>query len=108
MKLVRETAVYPHAQFGTTESVVYTTLGLVGETGELANKVKKILRGDYSSHTDPRVYEALLDELADCLWYVGACAQELGVHPSALVRRLEQKLLARKSRGTIKGEGDKR
>lgn len=107
-KLVEQTSVYPHAGECFIAGLLYTTLGLTGEAGELANKVKKVLRGDYSSAFDPRVHEALLDELADCLWYITAAGRECGITPTGLIRRLDKKLRARQAAGTIQGEGDKR
>lgn len=106
--LVARTSVYPKAGQASTAGLAYATLGLAGEAGELGNKVKKILRGDYHGPFDPKVHEGLLDELADCLWYVTAAARECGATPQNLLRRLIIKLEARQANGTIQGEGDKR
>ena len=63
------TKIYPQEH-----NVIYPTLGLVGEAGELANKVKKVLRGDT---TLPEVQTAIISELGDCLWYMAALATDL-------------------------------
>ncbi len=91
------TAIYPKAK-----GLEYTTLGLVGEAGELANKVKKILRGDSVD------FFALRDELGDVLWYVAALATELGYPLEIVAKRNLEKLASRKERGVTKGEGDNR
>lgn len=106
--LTHKTSVYPKAGSGSTPAMSYVVLGLLGEAGELANKSKKVLRGDYDSFTDPKVYNALLDELADCLWYLDRAAAELGQPLHFLIRRLKEKLEARQAAGTIQGEGDNR
>lgn len=67
----RQTAVYPHR---TTDGLTYSVLALCGETGELANKLKKHLRAG----TEPDEL-VLADELGDCLWYVASVAHELGM-----------------------------
>lgn len=56
----------------------YPTLGLAGEAGEVANIVKKIQRDDQGIITDAR-RDKLRDELGDVLWYISACADELGI-----------------------------
>lgn len=101
----RQTAVYPNAGTGATDALAYATLGLAGEAGELANKVKKILRGD------PRGWdtrEAMISELGDVLWYVAALAGELGISLDDVATLNLAKLADRASSGTIKGDGDNR
>lgn len=94
------TAVYPKSK-----ALEYTTLGLIGEAGEIANKVKKVVRGD----RDP--VEQLLsiaDELGDVLWYVSELATTLGFDLDVIAERNLAKLNKRKEAGTIKGSGDGR
>ena len=67
----RATAVY--ADQKNIDGLVYSVLALCGETGELANKLKKHLR---AGTTPDRA--VLMDELGDCFWYVASVAQELG------------------------------
>ncbi len=88
-------------------NIVYPALGLAGETGEFANKVKKIIR-DSQGYVSPERKESLLDELGDVLWYVSACATALDGSLDAVARNNLKKLADRKERGKIQGEGDKR
>ena len=67
----KQTALYP-SQYG----LIYTTLGLSGESGELAEKAKKMLRDDDGILTDNR-RNAMKKELGDVLWYVASLATEL-------------------------------
>lgn len=100
-----KTAVYP---CGTTiEALCYVTLGLVGEAGEIANKVKKILRDEGGAVTMNKKSE-LADELGDVLWYCSQMAKELGFNLEAVARRNVVKLADRRARGVLQGSGDKR
>lgn len=99
------TAVYPAST--PVDGIMYTTLGLAGEAGEIANKVKKILRDDRGMLT-PERREDLYDELGDVLWYVAALAYELEIDLTEVAERNLFKLGFRKAEGTIHGEGDKR
>jgi NTP pyrophosphatase (non-canonical NTP hydrolase) len=67
------TAVYGAHQATDISALTYAVLALCGETGELANKLKKHLRA--GTKPDNAI---LMDELSDCLWYVAATAKELG------------------------------
>jgi len=69
-----QTAHYPK-RFSNLE---YPTLGLTGEAGEVANIVKKIQR-DFDGILTDEVRGKLKDELGDVLWYISACADELGL-----------------------------
>ncbi len=68
------TALYPRRR----NNLEYPTLGLAGEAGEVANIVKKIQRDNEGVLTD-EVRAKLRDELGDVLWYISACADELGL-----------------------------
>ncbi|MEZ5308109.1 MAG: nucleoside triphosphate pyrophosphohydrolase family protein [Pyrinomonadaceae bacterium] len=70
----KKTALYPRR----LENLEYPTLGLAGEAGEVANVVKKIQRDHEGVLTD-EVRLKLKDELGDVLWYISACADELGI-----------------------------
>lgn len=98
----QKTALYPEAY-----RLLYPTLGLVGEAGELANKVKKVLR-DHEGHLTPEVREALVLELGDVLWYVAQVATDLGVSLEEVAQRNLAKLQSRMVRGQLGGSGDKR
>ncbi|GGM94053.1 hypothetical protein GCM10007092_04190 [Thermus composti] len=101
-KEAQKTALYPEAY-----RLLYPTLGLVGEAGELANKVKKILR-DHGGTLPEETREALILELGDVLWYVAQVATDLGVSLEAVAERNLKKLRSRKERGTLGGSGDHR
>lgn len=100
----RETAVYPHSDTGDPEALSYCALGLVGEAGEVANKVKKILRdGDTAE-----LRTAIRGELGDVLWYAARLADELGVSLTTVAADNLDKLRDRKARGVLGGSGDNR
>lgn len=100
-----QTAVYPGKGTASDSALAYVSLGLTGEAGEVANKVKKILRGDGFSWENR---DALISELGDVLWYVAALARELQVPLDAVAELNLRKLEARADNGTIKGTGDNR
>lgn len=99
----RKTAVYPRVG----GNLDYAVLGLLGECGELANKLKKVHRDDHGNLTEDR-RQQLIDELADVGWYYAAVAWELGVSLETVAQRNLDKLAARADKGTLHGEGDKR
>ena len=102
-KYSRETAIYP--EIG--KNFVYPTLGLAGESGEVAEKVKKILR-DHEGVLDEEKKKELTKELGDVLWYLSQIASEIGV-PLEVVASLNiEKLRSRFDRNKIKGSGDNR
>ena len=84
---------------------IYTILGLCGEAGELANKLKKILRGD---NTLEDTKKGLADELGDILWYLAATATELKLSLDDIALDNLAKLEKRLKNKTIKGKGDDR
>ncbi|WP_243030307.1 nucleoside triphosphate pyrophosphohydrolase family protein [Thermus altitudinis] len=98
----KKTALYPEAY-----RILYPTLGLVGEAGELANKVKKVLR-DRGGTLGPDAREDLLAELGDVLWYVAQLATDLGVSLEEVAQGNLAKLRSRLERGRIGGSGDNR
>lgn len=85
----------------------YTILGLAGEAGELANKIKKVMR-DKNGSISEEMNSVLKDELGDVLWYVAALATEMGWDLSKIAQANLDKLFSRKARGTLSGSGDKR
>lgn len=91
----------------TPINILYTTLGLCGEAGKLANKVKKIYR-DKKGIISPEDRLALSDELGDCAWYIAATCNELGLDLETVLVANMDKLRARKAANTIKGSGDNR
>ncbi len=87
--------------------IFHLILGLVGESGEVAEKVKKWVRDQDSD-------EALLDaddlakELGDILWYVSVTASHLDISLDDLATGNIAKLADRQKRGTLPGSGDDR
>ena len=91
----------------TDHPIVYPTLGLVNEAGELAGKVKKIFR-DHGGKISPEDRESLKYELGDVLWYLAQIATELDIPLQEVAEANLEKLFSRLERGTIRGEGDYR
>ena len=101
----KETAIYPRDNPMTALS--YATLGLVGESGEIANKVKKIIR-DQDGDINQDVKEKLGKELGDVLWYVANLAHDLSITLDEVAHANVSKLLDRSERGVLQGSGDNR
>jgi len=99
----RRTAAYPDVG----SNPIYPTLGLTGEAGEVADKVKKVLR-DRDGQFDPEVREAIKVELGDVLWYVAQLGSELGFAMEEIASANLEKLASRAARGRIAGSGDLR
>jgi NTP pyrophosphatase (non-canonical NTP hydrolase) len=102
-ELSRRTATYP----GAGDNIVYPTLGLAGEAGEVAEKVKKLLRDDGGVLSAER-REALAAELGDVLWYVAQVATEADLDLAEIAHANLDKLLSRQRRGVLSGSGDSR
>jgi len=102
--LAGETAIFPDEIPDDVDAgVLYTTLGLVGEAGECAEKVKKAVREDDLSYIDD-----LEGEVGDVLWYVSQLCAELDLNlDEAAIQNLE-KLHDRQMRDKLEGEGDNR
>ena len=99
----RKTAAYPDVG----SNPIYPTLGLTGEAGEVADKVKKVIR-DRGGVFDADTREAIKLELGDVLWYVAQLASELGYELNEVADANLQKLSSRAARGRIGGSGDQR
>ncbi len=99
----RATAKYPVIGHG----VIYPTLGLVNEAGEVAGKIKKVFR-DKDGEISTETREALKAELGDVLWYISQVATELELSLDEIAEANIAKLLDRLERGKIKGDGDNR
>jgi NTP pyrophosphatase (non-canonical NTP hydrolase) len=87
--------------------IVYPTMGLVNEAGELAGKIKKIFR-DKAGVIGEDDREALKGELGDILWYLTQICTELDLSLSEVAEANLDKLFSRLERGLIQGEGDNR
>jgi NTP pyrophosphatase (non-canonical NTP hydrolase) len=99
----RSTALYPDKGRNT----LYPTLGLCGEAGEVADKVKKVLR-DQGGEFSPKQRAAIAMELGDVLWYLSQLAEELGYSLESIAEANLKKLADRAARGVISGNGDQR
>ena len=99
----RKTAIYP--DLGSNN--VYPTLGLVGEAGEVAEKVKKVLR-DKNGNFDIESKEAIKKELGDVLWYLSNLCTEFNFSLNDVAVLNLEKLKLRASSGKISGSGDDR
>jgi NTP pyrophosphatase (non-canonical NTP hydrolase) len=102
-KKSRVTAKYPNAD----ENYVYPTLGLAGEAGEVAEKIKKILR-DKEGGVDDADREEIKKELGDVLWYLTQLATELKIPLEDVATGNLAKLYDRMERGKLSGNGDNR
>ena len=101
-QVAKQTAIYPREQ-----AIIYPTLGLTGEAGEVANKVKKIIRDDGNKINEGLVQE-ISAEIGDCLWYISVLADDIGIKLSDIANANLIKLANRKKKGTIHGSGDDR
>lgn len=97
-----KTAVYPKSY-----KIIYPALGLAGETGEVCEKIKKVVRDDNGLMSDPKK-EELTKEIGDVLWYISALATDLDIKLEDVVKINIEKLQDRQKRNKINGSGDNR
>ena len=102
-KKARETAQYPNLG----SNYIYPTLGLVGEAGEVAEKVKKVIR-DKKGIFDEESKFAIKKELGDVLWYISNFCTEFNFSMEDVAIQNLEKLGARVAKGKISGSGDDR
>ena len=96
------TAIYPER--GAIGGLAYTVLGI---NGEIAEKLKKVIRDKHGIVNETRTYE-LAKELGDVLWYVAETASQLGLSLGQIAEINVEKLYSRKVRGKLQGSGDSR
>lgn len=101
------TAIYPESGQGTLTAINYTILGLCGEAGEIANKVKKIYR-DKDGVLSVEDRAEISKEIGDVLWYAARAAAELGYTLEEIAEYNAEKLQSRQARGVLAGNGDNR
>jgi len=89
------------------DQIVYLALGVAGEGGEVAEKIKKVLRNDDGVISDEKKLE-IKKELGDVLWYLSQMARVLGFTFEDVAQTNINKLADRAARGVIKSEGDNR
>jgi len=97
------TAIYPKHR-----AVEYLSLGLVGEAGEIANKVKKLIRDGASQEELAERKIQIGYEIGDVLWYAAVLADEMGMNLGHIMENNLKKLADRKARGRLSGSGDNR
>lgn len=103
----RKTAIYPNAG----ENFVYPTLGLAGETGEVVEKIKKMMRNDGVVNTEAVSEDKkteLTKEIGDVLWYVAQLCTELDIEMDDCAQMNIEKLQSRQQRGVLHSAGDNR
>ena len=97
------TAKYP----AIGHAVIYPTLGLVNEAGEVAGKIKKVFR-DKDGQINAETRQDIKAELGDVLWYLEQVSTELGLSLDEVAEHNITKLYDRQARGKIHGDGDNR
>ena len=102
-KIARSTAQYPN--LGSNN--IYPTLGLVGEAGEVAEKVKKVIR-DKKGIFDDESKNGIKKELGDVLWYISNLCNEFEFNLEDVALENIEKLKLRAAKGKISGSGDDR
>ena len=98
-----ETAIFPKEK-----ALEYLTLGLTGEAGEIANKVKKLIRDGADVEGYQERLSQIAAELGDVLWYLANLANDLGYSLHEIAENNIEKLESRKERNVIQGSGDNR
>jgi NTP pyrophosphatase (non-canonical NTP hydrolase) len=98
-EMAKSTAIYDKKH-----AILYPALGLAGEAGEVANKIKKLIRDGYEKNKDYR--KTISDEIGDVLWYCAVLADDIGFKLSDIATNNLVKLKDRQDRGVIGGSGD--
>ena len=101
-KLTDQTAIYPEAGTGSDLELYYLSLGLTSEAGEVAGKIKKLIRDQVLD------IGAVAYELGDVFYYLCRLCDAVGYSPEDVIEININKLLDRKARGVLGGNGDKR
>jgi len=99
----KSTAIYPE-EF----KIIYPTLGLAGEAGEVCEKIKKWLRDESGKTMSEERRQLLRKEIGDVLWYIANLSSDLDFELEELAQENIDKLFSRKERGVLKGSGDNR
>lgn len=109
-KQAATTSVYRKAEAvgGSDLRVLYPSLGLAGETGEVIEKIKKQLRDRKGDFDDPEFLASIGKELGDVLWYHASLCSDLGLDMGAVAVGNLVKLADREKRGKVQGNGDNR
>ena len=103
-KIASSTAVFEH---DSVNELIYTTLGLAGETGEVVEKIKKLYRNDNGIISDEKK-EDIKREMGDVLWYLSQMARVLDLDLEEVAQANIDKLKDRQERDVLKSQGDNR
>lgn len=95
------------ASFHLVDNLIYPAFGLVGEAGEVAEKIKKTIR-DRAGTIERKDRDALIKELGDVLWYLAVLANNIDAPLSEIAMLNLKKLADRQTRAVLKGDGDER
>ena len=93
--------------YGSENKIIYPALGLCGESGEVAEKIKKTIRDKGGKFTTEISLE-IAKELGDVLWYITSLGNDLGFSLEEIANLNNEKTLSRKNRNVISGSGDNR
>ena len=103
----RKTATYLDAG----NNFVYPTLGLAGESGEVVEKIKKLMRNDgvvTAKEISDEKRAELEKELGDLVWYLAQLATEFDLDFNTIAEKNIEKLYSRMERNVLHSEGDNR
>ena len=101
-KDVSQFAIYPDANTGSNLELSYLALGLGGESGEVLEKIKKLIRdGNFNP-------EEVAKEIGDVLWYASRLCNAIGYEFGEVANMNYNKLKSRQERNVLKGNGDNR
>lgn len=95
-------AIYPEANTGSNVELSYLALGLGGETGEVLEKIKKLIRDGVINHAE------VAKEMGDVLWYLSRLASAINYDMDEIAQINIDKLTSRKERNVLAGSGDNR
>ena len=101
--LAGQTAIFPKEK-----ALEYLALGMTSEAGEVAGKVKKLIRDGEDKEGFEIKKLAIASEIGDVIWYCAMMAKEVGVPLNDIMKENLKKLHGRKERGTLSGSGDER
>lgn len=93
--------------YGAGDKIIYPTLGLGDEAGEVLGKVKKVLRDNDGIFTEA-ICKTIADEMGDVLWYLSALSDDINISLDTIAANNIAKVEDRRIRGVIHGSGDYR
>ena len=96
------------AIYDPRDEVIYPSLGLASEAGEVLGKIKKQIRDDSHNFMNEHFREAIKNELGDCLWYLATLAYDLKIDLDDIAQTNIDKLNLRQQNNTLSGNGDNR